>query len=126
MRVLVISAAGALGTTARYGMTVAAAKWLGTEFPSGTLAVNVIGCAIVAFLFESFLLGSTISMTARMAMTTGFCGGFTTYSSFNYEVLRLVEQGHTPRAAVYLLATLLLCAASGVAGLWGARVIAAT
>lgn len=70
------------------------------------------------------LLGSSISPSTRLLVTTGFCGGFTTYSTFNYEVLRLVEEGTPLKAAGYLALTLASCAAFGVLGLVTARTLA--
>lgn len=121
---LAVSAGGAIGSAARYATTLGAARWLGTAFPWGTLAVNVVGSFVVALVLEAVLLGSSISPNTRLALTTGFCGGFTTYSTFNYEVLRLVEEGTPLKAATYLATTLVTCAAFGFLGLLAARALA--
>jgi fluoride exporter len=123
VRILWIAFGGAAGTVARYLVTTGAVRWLGTAFPYGTLAVNVIGSLILAFLAEIFLHGVAVADHHRLALTTGFTGGFTTYSAFNYEVLLLLQRGEAVRGAGYLLATLVGCALSGLLGVAIARAL---
>jgi fluoride exporter len=105
-RFLWICLAGAVGTGARYLIAIWAAQRLGSVFPYGTLFVNLIGCfAIAALMHAALTLGW--SATARAAVTIGFIGGLTTYSSFNYETMRLFEEGALATAAVNLALTLL-------------------
>ena len=97
-RLLLIAAAGALGTAARYLLGIWIVQRLGGGFPYATVAVNLAGC---------FLIGAAIpagmahgwSDTARLALTVGLLGGFTTYSSFNHETIRLIQTG-APGAAL--------------------------
>jgi CrcB protein len=115
-----ICLAGAAGTGARYLVAVWAAQRLGSAFPFGTLIVNLIGCFVIAALMHAALtLGW--SPTVRSAVTIGFIGGFTTYSSFNYETMRLFEEGAPATAAVNLAVTVLGGFAAGWLGLIGAR-----
>jgi fluoride exporter len=89
-RLLWISLAGAAGTAARYLLTVGIAQRFGSALPYGTLFVNLSGCfAIAALVPAGAALGW--SPMIRTALTVGFLGGFTTYSSFNYETMRLWE-----------------------------------
>jgi CrcB protein len=93
-RVLWISVAGAGGTCLRHLITMSLAQRLGTALPYGTLFVNLTGCfAIAALVPAGAALGW--SPTVRTAVTVGFLGGFTTYSSFNYETMRLWESDAT-------------------------------
>ena len=93
-RLLWISLAGAAGTAARYLITIAFAQRFGSTLPYGTLVVNLTGCfAIAALVPTGAALGW--SPTVRTALTVGFLGGFTTYSSFNYETMRLWESDAT-------------------------------
>jgi fluoride exporter len=93
-RVLWISLAGAAGTAARYLIAVSMAQRFGSALPFGTLFVNLTGCfAIAALVPAGAALGW--SPTVRTAVTVGFLGGFTTYSSFNYETMRLWESDAT-------------------------------
>lgn len=95
MTVLLVFAGGAVGAPARYLLD----RWVqarhGRRFPIGTLAVNVLGCFILGWVSASAGLGS---WTAA-AVGTGFCGGFTTYSTFTVEAVELASQGRTHGAA---------------------------
>jgi CrcB protein len=110
-QLVAIAVGGAAGALARYWTTLLLVRWLGPAFPWGTLAVNGIG---------SFVLGVVVALgeldragpTARALLGTGFCGAFTTFSTFSVETLRMPP----PLAAVNVLANLavsLLAAAAG-------------
>jgi CrcB protein len=115
-----ICLAGAAGTGARYLVVVWAAQRLGSAFPFGTLIVNLVGCFAVAAVMHAALAWSW-SPTVRSAITIGFIGGLTTYSSFNYETTRLIEEGAVGAAAVNAAVTLLGAFAAGWLGLLSAR-----
>ena len=119
-RFLWICLAGAAGTGARYLIAVWAAQRLGSAFPYGTLLVNLFGCFAIAGLMHAALtLGWPA--TTRAAVTIGFIGGLTTYSSFNYETTRLLEEGAPATAALNLALTLLGGFMAGWLGLVTAR-----
>jgi CrcB protein len=121
-RFLWICLGGAAGTGARYLIAVWSAQRLGSAFPYGTLIVNLAGCFVIAGLMHAALtLGW--SPTVRAAITIGFIGGLTTYSSFNYETTRLFEEGAAATAAVNLALTVLGGFAAGWLGLLAAREI---
>lgn len=92
-RLLWISLAGALGTGTRYLVGQWAASRFGTALPYGTLFVNVTGCFLIALVFALASASANFSPTLRLALTTGFLGGFTTYSSFNHETTALFAAG---------------------------------
>lgn len=121
-RFLWICLAGAAGTGARYLLALWAAQRFGSTFPFGTLIVNVIGCfAIAAFMHAALAL--SWSATARSAITIGFIGGLTTYSSFNYETSRLLEEGATDAAVLNAMATIFGAFAAGWLGMLSARLL---
>ena len=120
-RVLLIGLAGALGTLARYGVGVWAGKTLGSGFPYGTLVVNVVGCFLIALVSELALSTNLIPPTLRLTLTTGFMGGLTTYSSFNYETTSLLRDRSWATGLVNLCLTLVVCFAAGLLGLLVAR-----
>lgn len=121
-RFLWICLAGAAGTGARYLIAVWAAQRFGSAFPYGTLLVNLIGCfAIAAVMHAALTLGWPA--TTRAAVTIGFIGGLTTYSSFNYETMRLFEEGAPATAAVNVALTALGGFLAGWLGLIAAREI---
>jgi CrcB protein len=112
---------GAFGTGARYLLSGWMLATLGTAFPWGTLAVNVIGSFLLGAIMHVGLATPLLSPTARLTLSTGVMGGFTTYSSFNYETLRQIQDGAWPVALTYVAATLLGCLFAGWAGLALAR-----
>ena len=115
--VLVVALGGALGTVARYVVAVAAVPISGS-LPWGTVLINVAG---------SFLIGLVGTLTlahgrypvpegARLFVMVGFCGGFTTFSSFSLQTLELLRAGALGRAAVNIAASVLLCLAAVALG----------
>jgi CrcB protein len=119
---LLVCAGGAIGSGARYLVSTWAARALGTDFPRGTLLVNLVGSFVLALLFA--LPARWVSPEARLFMGAGVLGGFTTYSSFNYETLALLESGSGGLAVANLAATVTACLAAGLAGLAAGRWIA--
>jgi CrcB protein len=98
-RLLWICLAGAAGTATRYVIAIWAAQRFGSAFPYGTLLVNLIGCFSISAVVH-VALTLTWPATLRSALTIGFIGGLTTYSSFNYETTRLMQDGSTGAAAL--------------------------
>ncbi|HEY8076309.1 MAG TPA: CrcB family protein [Labilithrix sp.] len=125
-RFLLICLAGAIGTGTRYLVSLAAAKWLPLGFPFGTLTVNVVGCFLIASVMQAALMSSSFSDTLRLTLTTGFMGGLTTYSSFNFETTKFFREGAWATGATYLLATFVGCLLAGLAGTWAAARVFAT
>jgi CrcB protein len=120
-RLLLIGLAGALGTLARHGVGLWARSALGTTFPYGTLIVNVVGCFLIALVSELAISTTLISPTLRLTLTTGFMGGLTTYSSFNYETTNLLRERAWASGLTNLALTLLVCFVAGMLGLVAAR-----
>jgi CrcB protein len=122
-RLLYICLGGALGTGARYLLSGALLRALGPSFPVGTLAVNVIGSFLLSLIMQLSLATTAISPTVRLVLTTGFLGGFTTYSTFNYESLSYFEQGAWGLGLLDVSVTVFACMAAGVLGLWSGRAL---
>ena len=116
-RFLWICLGGAAGTGARYWLSGFVLRHAGPGFPFGTLAVNTIGCFLLGFLMEVGATGGLLGPTLRIALATGVMGGFTTYSTFNYETIEYVREGAWALAAGNVGITVLACLASGFAGL---------
>jgi CrcB protein len=121
MKILWIALGGALGTLARYQLDGWTQGKLGTAFPFGTLAVNLIGSFLMAGLMHIGLRTEAVPAVVRVALTTGLLGGFTTYSTFNYESQRYIQDGAWPMALANIAVTVLGCLAAGLAGSFVAR-----
>ena len=113
---LVVCVGGALGSGARYLVALGAARWIGTEFPYGTLAVNLVGSFLIG-LVQVLAVGRVISEEARLLLSTGVLGGLTTYSAFSYETVRLAETGAWRAASANVLLTTVGCLALCAAGM---------
>ena len=122
-RVGLVALGGALGSVARYAVGALAAQFLGPAFPWGTLLVNLTGSFLIALVMHLALTGTVISLELRIFLTTGIMGGFTTYSSFNYETLALLNQRAYWLAGLNLAATVLGCLVAGVLGLAAGRAV---
>lgn len=120
-RFLWISFAGALGTATRYLVGLWAGKALGTAFPFGTLIVNIAGCFLIALVMQISLSTTLLSPTARLTLTTGFMGGLTTYSSFNFETTRFLQEGAWGTGLLNVVVTMFVCFAAGLLGMLVAR-----
>lgn len=113
MQALAVFLGGGLGSLSRYGM----GKLLGstvTGFPTGTLAANFLACIVLGFVGGWFLQRGQLDNTVKLAITTGFCGGFSTFSTFSLETLKLFEEGKAWMAILYILMSLVAC----IAGIW--------
>lgn len=114
---------GAVGTGARYLLSIWLLRIAGGIFPWGTLAVNVLGSFLLGLLMEVSRTTGVLPPTLRLALTTGLLGGFTTYSSFNYETLRFFHQDAWLPGFLYLGATVASCLIAGVLGLLAGRLL---
>jgi fluoride exporter len=113
---LLVALGGALGSVARYLTTLATIRWIGIEFPWGTLAVNLVGSLLIGIVHELGATAASLSPDARLFLTTGVMGGLTTYSAFSYETARLLET--QPWIGwLYLVVTTAGCVALCLAGM---------
>lgn len=111
---LAVAAGGALGSAARHllaGRLLAGATLL--CFPLGTFTVNALGS-----LFIGLLLGALRSQTAAWLLVTGFCGGFTTFSTFSADTVRMLRAGSLAPAAAYVVLSMAVCMAGTAAGMY--------
>ena len=93
MRLLImIGVAGALGALSRYGLSSAVSRIGGGNFPWGTLCVNLIGCFLIGLIMHVSLNTDIIPNQWRTAVVVGFLGALTTFSSFSYETIGLIEK----------------------------------
>jgi CrcB protein len=114
---------GAVGTGARYLLGGLAIRWLGLEFPYGTLLVNVIGSFLIGLVQELALGVAVVPENVRVVLAVGLLGGFTTYSAFAYESLRLAAAGSWGPAVLYVGLTTVLCFAACLLGIGAARLV---
>ena len=114
-----VALGGALGASARYLTNVAALRLLGGGFPYGTLAVNILGSALMGVVVVT--LAKTEATRLSPLLMTGLLGGFTTFSAFSLDAVNLVERGAPVLAACYVGASVALSILALIAGMALAR-----
>ncbi|HMU38675.1 MAG TPA: fluoride efflux transporter CrcB [Pseudomonadota bacterium] len=112
---LLVTAGSALGGFLRYAIALLIHPRVGGAWPLGTLLVNVVGCFVLSLVNESVSRGFSLRPELRLLLTTGFCGGFTTYSTFNHETVKLVEEHGVLSGGGYAATTCVLCLLAHVA-----------
>jgi CrcB protein len=103
-----IAVGAAAGGVSRFYLASAIQQRLGASFPWGTLAINLTGSLLLGFIIRYALATPAVSIEMRAMLTTGFCGGYTTFSTFSYETAVLLEEGQFGRAAAYSLGSVVL------------------
>jgi fluoride exporter len=115
---LIVFLGAGLGGSARHGINVAVARLLpGLGFPLATLIINVLGSFLMGVLAEGFALRGAAGHPARLFLTTGVLGGFTTFSTFSLDAITLYERGETLAATGYVLASVITGLLGLVAGM---------
>jgi len=114
--ILYLALGGLAGTFARYSLQ-GLAQPSGETFPLGTLVVNLLGALLLGFLMRYLLATGLVGPEARAGLTIGFCGAFTTMSTFSYETMALLTDGQYWRAGLYLLGSVGGSLAAIVAGM---------
>ena len=122
-RVLWIAVAGAAGSVLRYGVSLWALRW-SAALPLGTLTVNVVGSFLLGLLMEVGLTTDLIDPNVRTVLAVGLLGGFTTYSSFNYETLEYLRRGSDVLGWINVGVTVVACLIAGALGLGLGKAIA--
>jgi CrcB protein len=121
--VLAISVAAILGANLRYLLSRVAAREFGAVFPYGTLIINILGSFIVGL----FVIWTTervlVDPRWRLLVVVGFCGSFTTFSSYAFETMSLFEQGQWGLMLTNIVGNNLLCLAGALAGMALARAL---
>ena len=111
----------AAGGVARFLLSGVMQRSSGSSFPFWTLIVNITGSLMLGFLMRYLIEGVPASPEMRALLTTGFCGGYTTFSTFSYETAILLEQGDLRRSTAYVLLSVGLSLGAAIAGMGLAR-----
>jgi fluoride exporter len=124
MILFLIALGGAAGSVLRYLVGGAVQRSSASGFPFGTMFVNVAGCFLIGIFVRS-LLNMQTSAELRALLVVGFCGGFTTFSTFSFETMGLLEGGEYTRATTYVVVSVVSCLAATMAGMAAVTAIAA-
>jgi len=121
MQYAYIAVFGALGCLSRYAVSGWVYALAGRALPWGTLAVNVAGSFLLGLIMEGSLRSTLLSPELRLGLGVGFLGGFTTFSTFSYETIRLIEEGSYLQAGANVLLNVAVCVVVAALGVVAAR-----
>ena len=116
-----VAVGAAVGGVSRYYLSLALTERLGDAFPWGTFVINVTGSLLLGFLMRYAFASPGANAELRLLLATGFCGGYTTFSTFSYETVQLLEDGQYERAATYVFASVAVALLATAAGFVLAR-----
>lgn len=122
-QMIAVALGGACGAMMRFWFAAAVQRAVGGAFPWGTLFVNVLGSFLLGFLFVWLIERSTMGELARLAITVGFLGAFTTFSTFSVETVRLMQEGAMAWALGNICLQVLLCVGVAWLGMQLARAL---
>src|SRR5574344_2441795 len=105
--ILFVGIGSSLGGIVRYLISKYLLNVTGSSFPIGTLIVNLLGCLIIGLLYGLFDRGNLMNTNLRLFLTVGFCGGFTTFSTFMGDNFQLIKAGNLFYSSVYLAASII-------------------
>lgn len=115
--ILAVAAGGALGAVVRYLVAIASGRAFGTAFPWGTLIINVTGSFLIGLFAALFATRWNLPQAARIFLTVGICGGYTTFSTFSLDAWYLIERGQNWASGVYMIASVVLSLAALIAAM---------
>jgi len=118
--ILAVGAGGGIGAALRYLTSGVVYRWMGEDFPYGTLAVNIVGSLLLGFIVQVAESRTGPGPVMKMFLTVGLCGGFTTFSTFSLETWKLLTEGSYLAAAGNAVVSVLFC----LFGIWLGMLIA--
>lgn len=121
--IILVAVGGAAGSVLRYLLSGVVQEASGSAFPFGTMAVNVAGCLVIGFIAALAEAHGAVSADVRLILTTGFCGGFTTFSTFMNESLTLMRADNAAAMLLYVAASVVLGLAAAAAGMMLGRMV---
>jgi CrcB protein len=115
--IVAVAIGGAIGSVTRYLVGIGSGKLFGVGFPWGTLIINVTGSFLIGAFVGLFATKWDLPQVARVFLTVGICGGYTTFSTFSLDAWYLIERGQTAASTAYMLGSVVLSVAALVAAL---------
>jgi CrcB protein len=117
----VVTLGGGLGSVARFLVTTLVQQRIALDFPAATFIINVAGSFLIGLVAQIGVDTTMLSPEARLFLTTGICGGFTTFSTFSYETMQLLEEDRYGSATAYVAGSVLVSLAACMLGIASAR-----
>lgn len=112
--IFLIGLGGGIGSILRFLVSVFINRYFQSAFPWATFVVNILGCLIIGILLGVFTRQQPVDSNIQLLFVTGFCGGFTTFSTFSSENFSLIQAGNSSFAFLYIIASVLI----GLLAVW--------
>lgn len=113
---------GGIGAIARYLISLNIVKIYGEmDLPIATFSINILGCFLLGFLYILFLEKTNVNNAVSLALTVGFCGAFTTFSTFSLEIFKLIESQQIIQSLLYIILSVVIGLLSVIIGIQCAR-----
>ena len=123
LNLLAVFLGGGLGAATRYLTGFYMTKVLMVNLPAATFSVNVTGSFLIGFLYILFIEKTDLSPALKLALTVGFCGGLTTFSTFSIELFEMIKNAQFIQAFVYALLSVIICLLAVTVGVYCAKII---
>ncbi|OLA78191.1 MAG: hypothetical protein BHW55_02690 [Candidatus Melainabacteria bacterium 35_41] len=123
LNILAVFFGGGLGALTRYLTSLYMTRVLAVNLPLATFTVNIIGSFLIGFLYILFVQKSDLSPALKLALTVGFCGGLTTFSTFSLELFEMVKNAQYLHAFVYAILSVIICLIAVTVGVYCAKII---
>lgn len=123
LNILAVFFGGGLGALTRYLTSLYMTRVLAENLPLATFTVNTIGSFLIGFLYILFVQKSDLSPALKLALTVGFCGGLTTFSTFSLELFEMVKNAQYLHAFVYAILSVIICLIAVTVGVYCAKII---
>ena len=123
LNILAVFFGGGLGALTRYLTSLYMTRVLAVNLPLATFTVNIIGTFLIGFLYILFVQKSDLSPALKLALTVGFCGGLTTFSTFSLELFEMVKNAQYLHAFVYAILSVIICLIAVTVGVYCAKII---
>lgn len=117
-QLILVGVGGAVGSILRFIISILSIKWFTTSFPFGTMTVNIIGSLLLGLVMGYVIKTHTDTEQIRLLIGVGFCGGFTTFSTFAYENITLLQQNNYSQFLLYVFISLVFALLAILAGFW--------
>lgn len=121
--VLIVFTGGGIGAVTRYFLSSSVQKMLPPDFPYGTLIVNILGCLVIGLLMTVFEDRFIVQPALRLLLTVGFLGGLTTYSTFSFETIALLQEGDYFHGLLNIFGTTITCLSATWFGMIAGKLI---
>ena len=121
LNIIAIFTGGGIGAVIRYLTGLIILKYSHLSLPPATFRVNVAGSFLIGFLYIFYIEKQELNPAIKLALTVGFCGGLTTFSTFSLELFEMIKNAHFINAFLYVIISIIICVTAVITGAYIAK-----